>query len=623
MIHACGQVDLVDDLAFSPGVVDRGPQGAAGRRADPLRRADGRLRHHPLPAARRQRRHLHPDDPGFRRSPSGSARRAPRRRWSCGAHRLGGAVVAIGNAPTALFRLLDMIDAGAPRPAAVLGIPVGFIGAAESKAALAATDLEHLVVHGRRGGSAITAAAVNAMAARRRSCDGDALRRRRRARRSRARHGQGRAADRRRRRHRLPLARGTAAPSPADRRAVPARARSRRRWSTRSRRRPPTTPAATRARSTSSTPRPPPAWPRTWTPGATSSCSPRATRSSTAPTCTCTSGSRTATPPRSCPASPRSARRRRRSASRWWSATRCSRCCPARCPAPSWPAGSPTPTPRPSSSSAARSRTSRGAVADARASRVLRRARDDGGQRTAALADVDPPSVPYFAIALLPGRGRRVPARPRRSRQRGPGEVVVVGPGPAGRDWLTPQVAAVLSAADDLVGYGPYLDRVPPNPRQTRHASDNRVEAERAAHALDLAAAGRRVAVVSGGDPGVFAMAAAVLEVAAQEKYADVAGAGAARGDGVERRRRGGRRAAGPRPRGDLAVGPAEAVGGRAEPGSPPPPARTSRSRSTTRGRRPGRGSWRRRGTCCWSTAPRTRRSCSAATSAAPVSRSP
>ena len=77
---------------------------------------------------------------------------------------LAGAVVAIGNAPTALFHLLDMLDAGAPRPAAVLGIPVGFIGAAESKEALAATDLEHLVVHGRRGGSAITAAALNALA---------------------------------------------------------------------------------------------------------------------------------------------------------------------------------------------------------------------------------------------------------------------------------------------------------------------------------------------------------------------------------------------------------------------------------------------------------------------------
>jgi precorrin-8X/cobalt-precorrin-8 methylmutase len=78
---------------------------------------------------------------------------------------LAGAVVAIGNAPTALFALLDMIDAGAPRPAAIVGAPVGFVGAAESCAALAARgDLEFITVTGRRGGSAITAAAVNALA---------------------------------------------------------------------------------------------------------------------------------------------------------------------------------------------------------------------------------------------------------------------------------------------------------------------------------------------------------------------------------------------------------------------------------------------------------------------------
>jgi precorrin-8X/cobalt-precorrin-8 methylmutase len=78
--------------------------------------------------------------------------------------RLAGAVVAIGNAPTALFRLLEIIGAGALRPAAVIGIPVGFIGAAESKQALEASGLEYLVVHGRRGGSAMTVAAVNAIA---------------------------------------------------------------------------------------------------------------------------------------------------------------------------------------------------------------------------------------------------------------------------------------------------------------------------------------------------------------------------------------------------------------------------------------------------------------------------
>jgi precorrin-8X/cobalt-precorrin-8 methylmutase len=79
---------------------------------------------------------------------------------------LDGAVVAIGNAPTALFRLLELVEEGAGRPAAVVGIPVGFIGAAESKQALAEhpSKLEHLVVHGRRGGSAITAAAINALA---------------------------------------------------------------------------------------------------------------------------------------------------------------------------------------------------------------------------------------------------------------------------------------------------------------------------------------------------------------------------------------------------------------------------------------------------------------------------
>jgi precorrin-2 C20-methyltransferase/precorrin-3B C17-methyltransferase len=100
--------------------------------------------------------------------------------------------------------------------------------------------------------------------------------------------------------------------------------------------------------------------------------------------------------------------------------------------------------------------------------------------------------------------------------------VVVVGLGPGRRSWTTPEAAEALAAADDLVGYGPYLDRVPANPRQTRYPSDNRVEAERAAHALDLARSGRRVAVVSSGDPGVFAMAAAVLEVAGRPEYAGV-----------------------------------------------------------------------------------------------------
>jgi precorrin-2 C20-methyltransferase / precorrin-3B C17-methyltransferase len=102
------------------------------------------------------------------------------------------------------------------------------------------------------------------------------------------------------------------------------------------------------------------------------------------------------------------------------------------------------------------------------------------------------------------------------------GEVAVVGLGPGSRAWTTPEAADAVAAADVLVGYGPYLDRVPANPRQERFPSDNRVEAERAAHALELARAGRRVAVVSSGDPGVFAMAAAVLEVADRPEFAGV-----------------------------------------------------------------------------------------------------
>ncbi|MGW4756196.1 precorrin-2 C(20)-methyltransferase [Streptomyces chartreusis] len=139
------------------------------------------------------------------------------------------------------------------------------------------------------------------------------------------------------------------------------------------------------------------------------------------------------------------------------------------------------------------------------------------GERLAELADVDAESVPYFSVAVLPSQvdaGRPV------ARERG--EVVVVGTGPAGPLWLTPETRGALAAADDLVGYTTYLDRVPVRPGQQRHGSDNRVEAERAEFALQLAQRGRRVAVVSGGDPGVFAMATAVLEVASQKEYADV-----------------------------------------------------------------------------------------------------
>jgi precorrin-3B C17-methyltransferase / cobalt-factor III methyltransferase len=92
------------------------------------------------------------------------------------------------------------------------------------------------------------------------------------------------------------------------------------------------------------------------------------------------------------------------------------------------------------------------------------------------------------------------------------GSLVIVGTGPGKPELMTPATQAALAEATDLVGYGPYLDRVPATKGQCRHASDNRVELDRARHALTLAAAGRKVAVVSGGDPGVFAMAAAVFE---------------------------------------------------------------------------------------------------------------
>ena len=92
------------------------------------------------------------------------------------------------------------------------------------------------------------------------------------------------------------------------------------------------------------------------------------------------------------------------------------------------------------------------------------------------------------------------------------GRVTIVGLGPGEPRYLTPAASEALATATDLVGYGPYVDRVPEQPGQRRHTSDNRVELDRARFALDLAMRGTHVAVVSGGDPGVFAMAAAVFE---------------------------------------------------------------------------------------------------------------
>jgi precorrin-2 C20-methyltransferase/precorrin-3B C17-methyltransferase len=127
-------------------------------------------------------------------------------------------------------------------------------------------------------------------------------------------------------------------------------------------------------------------------------------------------------------------------------------------------------------------------------------------ERVAALRDVAG-KVPYMSLVLVPAV---VPAA--RDTTGRAGSVAVVGLGPAGAQWLTPEAQAELAAADDVVGYETYLARVPVRRGQRRHASDNRVEAQRARHALTLAAAGARVAVVSSGDPGIFAMAAAVYE---------------------------------------------------------------------------------------------------------------
>lgn len=139
-------------------------------------------------------------------------------------------------------------------------------------------------------------------------------------------------------------------------------------------------------------------------------------------------------------------------------------------------------------------------------------------QRVERVADVDPETVPYFSLIVVPGaRNNPFAAEPSSA-----GEVVVVGLGPGPGDQTTPQVSAELAAASDLVGYTTYLARVAARPGQRVHASDNRVESERAEFALDLAARGARVAVVSSGDPGVFAMAAAVSEVASEPAWQHV-----------------------------------------------------------------------------------------------------
>ncbi len=166
VIHACGMVEIVEALAFSPGAGRSGRAALAGGApilCDARMVAEGITRAR-LPAANQVICTLGDARvPALAESLGNTRSAAALELWR---PHLAGSVVVIGNAPTALFHLLDMLAAGAPRPALILGFPVGFIGAAESKALLAANTqgLPYVCIAGRRGGSAMAAAAVNALA---------------------------------------------------------------------------------------------------------------------------------------------------------------------------------------------------------------------------------------------------------------------------------------------------------------------------------------------------------------------------------------------------------------------------------------------------------------------------
>ncbi len=166
MVHACGQVEAAQSIAFGPGLV--GAARDALKRGAPIL-CDAEMVAHGITRARLPASNevictlRDPTVPELAARLDTTRSAAALELWG---NRLDGALVAIGNAPTALFHLLEKVEAGAPRPAAILGIPVGFVGAAELKEALAANacGVPYLIVRGRMGGSAMTAAAVNALA---------------------------------------------------------------------------------------------------------------------------------------------------------------------------------------------------------------------------------------------------------------------------------------------------------------------------------------------------------------------------------------------------------------------------------------------------------------------------
>ncbi|MEJ1992719.1 MAG: precorrin-8X methylmutase [Maritimibacter sp.] len=167
LIHACGMVEVADRLAFTPEAYEAGHEALANGApvlCDCEMVGAGIIRRY-LPAGNEVIVTLNDPAVPDRAKEIGNTRSAAAVvLWES---RLEGAVVAIGNAPTALFRLLEMLDAGAPKPAVILGFPVGFVGAAESKAALANNPrgCNFVALRGRRGGSAMASAAVNALAA--------------------------------------------------------------------------------------------------------------------------------------------------------------------------------------------------------------------------------------------------------------------------------------------------------------------------------------------------------------------------------------------------------------------------------------------------------------------------